>query len=467
MSKTIEAQIRALAGKAHSAVALADKEERDLTSEEKAMVTATLTEAKTLHTALENAKKEAPETPDDFMTQINGLMGVGNSRTSAVTRKRRVKTSAGMRLLDSEAYKLALTNRGANPDAPWHKRHVNIDGIDAPGLLIPRGSNIRNALVTGSSPELQGDDFGADSTAGLLVSPDGPTMLPTTYARELKVRDLLTTVPTTTDTIDYVKVDTVTNNAAAVPEATSSAAPTAPGGAGALVRNAGGGYKPESALTFTEQREHVRTIAHTMPVTKKALADAPQIRTIIDTFLRYGLDEKIEDLILTGNGTGENFLGLLHASREESAPGAGDGVQVYESGEDLLVKSRRAKTKSRLARGGLPTAYLMHPLTAEEYFLTRDGEDRFRAGGPFADTEPPLWGLPIVQSEAMTEGEVVVGNFRQGVYYDREQATLSATDSHEDFFIRNLVMILAEVRGGFAVLHPSTFVKFNVESDSV
>ena len=40
---------------------------------------------------------------------------------------------------------------------------------------------------------------------------------------------------------------------------------------------------------------------------------------------------------------------------------------------------------------------------------------------------------------------VLVGDFRKAVIWDRQQASISATDSHADFFIRNLVAILGGV----------------------
>jgi hypothetical protein len=52
-----------------------------------------------------------------------------------------------------------------------------------------------------------------------------------------------------------------------------------------------------------------------------------------------------------------------------------------------------------------------------------------------------------------------VGDLRQMVIWDREQAAITATDSHNDFFIRNLVAILAELRAAFGIIRPSALVK--------
>ena len=105
------------------------------------------------------------------------------------------------------------------------------------------------------------------------------------------MRDLVTVGSTTSDTVEYVRVTGKTNSAAPVAEASSAAAPTAPAGAGALVLDPNGGYKPESGMALEVVSTTVKTIAHWIPITKRAASDASQIRTLVDNFLAYGLNE--------------------------------------------------------------------------------------------------------------------------------------------------------------------------------
>lgn len=350
--------------------------------------------------------------------------------------------SAGELFVASRQYKDLQAIAGSS-DSPWSGRHV---------VTSPVKVNFMNALVTGSSQELLG---GATTSAGTLVRPLYGGFVDPTYARELTVKDLLTTMPVGGDTVQYVRVSSVTNAAAAVEEATSSALPTAPGAGGPLILDPDGGYKPESSMTFSTQEESIRTIAHWLPVTRKALSDALQIQTIIDVFLRYGLDEEVEDLILTGNGVGENLLGVANQ--------AGTQTEAGVSGDTIVDKARRAILKSKLSRGGSPTAFVMHPEDWMKIELLKDAEERYFAAGAFSKEAPKtLWRIPVVEAEGLAAGTAWVANWRQGVYFDRQVATVSATDSHADFFIRNLVAILAELRGGFALLHPSSFVDFTV-----
>jgi HK97 family phage major capsid protein len=94
------------------------------------------------------------------------------------------------------------------------------------------------------------------------------------------------------------------------------------------------------------------------------LADVAQIRTMIDSFLRYGLDEELEDELLNGNGTGEHFLGL------NNTPGI--QTQTAAGAQDALDITRIARTKVRIGGRATPTAYVMNPMDWQEVELLRN-----------------------------------------------------------------------------------------------
>jgi hypothetical protein len=60
------------------------------------------------------------------------------------------------------------------------------------------------------------------------------------------------------------------------------------------------------------------------------------------------------------------------------------------------------------------------------------------------------------------QGVGYVGNFKTLILWDREQAGVQMTDSHNDFFVRNLVAILAEARAAFGCLKPSAIVEMDL-----
>lgn len=278
----------------------------------------------------------------------------------------------------------------------------------------------------------------SSTSGGALVVNDRRPGIVELGRRPLTFRDIITVAPTTSDTIEYVKVTGETNNSAPVAEATATTGSS--------------GTKPESALALAVVSDTVKTIAHWIPVTTRALADAPQLRALIDNFLIYGLEQELEDQMIAGDGTGENFTGIANIS----------GVQAQAWDTDLYTTLRRGKTKVRMVGRATATAYLLNPNDAERVDLEQNANGDYYGGGPFGADQPGVWRLPIVESEGVLEGTGYVGDFRQCILFDREQATIQASNSHADFFIRNMVAILAEMRAGFVCQRPIALVEMDL-----
>lgn len=291
----------------------------------------------------------------------------------------------------------------------------------------------------------------AGTSAGVFVTPDRTDILEMLGRRPLTIRDMISKRTTGSDTVEYVVQTSHTNAAAPVAEATSSAAPTAPGTAGALILPTGGGYKPEGAWAFARRTATVKTIAEWVPATKRALADAGQLAGLINDELRKDIAETEEAQIMKGTGTGEELPGILNTS----------GIQTQAFDTDLFRTSRKAITKARTVGRVVPNAFAFNPVDVETIDLARENgaTGKFLGAGPFSLGPRTLWGVPIVETEAVDAGQGLLGDFSKAVLWDREQTTVTMTDSHADFFIRNMVAVLAEERVAFGVTRPAAFVK--------
>jgi HK97 family phage major capsid protein len=426
--KAIEAEVK----KAEAIISLAESEDRDFTAEERGKVTAHVEKAKEIQERSAAAAAALKGLTDlgDLIPPADGAGNPGARREDPPSGYRETKReTVGKAFVNSAEYKamLASTPNGRFADQ---------------GRVQSQPFGVKT-LITGL----------ADDSAGSLISPDSvPLPAEPFNQRPMTIRQLFSQGQTGSDAIEYVQILSQTNNAAPVAEATSAG--KVGDGTGGTVLPAAGGVKPESAFTMVKQSTTVKTIAHWIPATKRALSDAAQVRTLIDTFLRYGLEEEFEDQVISGNGTGENFLGLNGVSgvQTQAAP-------VGASGEDVFTVTRRARRKVRIGGRAIPTAFVMNPIDWENIELMRDTNKQFYGAGPFALTPPTLWALPVIESEAIAVGTAWCADWRMGMIWDREQATIQATDSHSDFFIRNLVAILAEMRAAFGVLKPPAFVK--------
>ena len=253
------------------------------------------------------------------------------------------------------------------------------------------------------------------------------------------------------DTIEYVAQVGFDNAAAAVAQA------TAVNGA-----DAAGGLKPQSSIRLEERTARATWIATWMAVTRQALSDIAQIRSLIDNqgTLMIRLEE--EDQFLNGDGTAPNLIGILDDGNT--------GLQTLDlSLLGDLANLEGVRTARRMARTGVgripPTFVLVNPIDSEEFDFLKDAEERYRAGDPFASggpDSPPIWRLPRVESEAIAEGVALVGGRAGATIFDREPLTIRVAEQHSDFFVRNLAVVLFEERVAFPIYFPGAFVEITL-----
>jgi HK97 family phage major capsid protein len=423
---------------------LAEKEGRDFTEEERDQVAKMLAEGEGLKEQIKQLRADA-----DMRQQILAL-GAGLEQ-SGHNGDRTPDGQHGMPM--GGAHPLTLGEQFVESEA-WKSwfRQVAPNGLiseGAKGLISPpvqiedlglfrqrrRG---QKTLITGASP----------TSAGAFVVPDDTGIYEPIGRYPLTLRDLISVRTTTSDAVEFVRQTDQVTQAVPVPEANVT---EYSGGSGEV-----SGEKPEGTVAFERVQELVKTIAVWIPATKRALSDVAQLRGLIDQELREDIAEELENQLLNGNGVGENFTGLNNT--------AGTLVQLFNT--DIITTSRQAITNLLINGRQMPTAWLMNPNDWEAFDLAQDTGGRYYWGGPMVQGQKTLWGVPVVQSFFLAEGTAWLANWRKMVLWDREQTTISVSDSHADFFIRNLLAILAEMRAAMGVIRPSAFVEVELTSGS-
>lgn len=342
--------------------------------------------------------------------------------------------SPGRKFVESDQYKRAIkTPRGIMQDDPvqvgsmFGQRYVaEYDG----GVMEQR------ALVTSGTP-----------SASMLL----PQVLPTIYRPEEKplvARDVLLNMRTNSDQITVLQEASFTNNAAEVLEATT-------------VSN---GAKPESALTFQEVTFPVQIIAHWIPITRRTLEDTPFMESYINQRLLTGLMRREDNEFINGDGISPNLTGLLNTSGIQVLDAAYfTGAPVTNAGQsnENLNRLLRAKVKLMTTGGGAMASFvLLNPADIEKILTVSDANRNYLFGGPAGNTNViPIWGMTTVWTENIAAGTALVGDGTMAAVADRSDAQLYTTDSHSDFFIRNILVILAEERVALPVFRPLAFAK--------
>lgn len=304
-------------------------------------------------------------------------------------------------------------------------RFVEDEGFKAwAGQTRPRGHAIVEVKdITSLSTDAAG-------SAGALIATDRRGLQVELPQRRMTVRALIAPGTTTSNQIEYEREKLFTNNAASVAE---------------------GALKPQSELQFEDATANVRTIAHWMRASVQILADAAGLRSIIDQRLRYGLAFVEEQQLLNGSGVGQNLLGLVTASTPFAAAGGLVATTQVDTVRLMILQVALAEYPAN--------GIVMNPIDMAAIEMSKDGNGAYIIGNPQGTIQKNLWGLPVVETQAMGVDKSLVGAFDLAAQlFDRQDATVEASTEDQDNFVKNKVTIRAEERLAMAIYRPQAIV---------
>lgn len=284
-----------------------------------------------------------------------------------------------------------------------------------------------NQLKTLTS--LQGS--GNSPQDGYSVQPDRADGLSNYGMRPLSVVDAMQRLQVSSNTFEHVRVNDDYVDAAAV-QATE------------------GSNKAEQAIDPTLVSSNIATIAVTLPVSRQVLDDVPALQSSLSQILGHGVQKRLEQELINGSGGTGEILGM--ASIAEAA--------VAESSPAPLPELVNDNIADLQAAGWAPNGILLHPRTWASIRGERDA-DVYLLGAPGSSVGNTLWGLPVIVSPVVTQGDFFVGDWMQALLLDRQSLTIEAFEQHSDFARKNMVLMRAELRAGLACPAPSAFRFFN------
>jgi HK97 family phage major capsid protein len=265
---------------------------------------------------------------------------------------------------------------------------------------------------------------------GVAIQPDRVPGIITQPERQFMVRDLIMPGRTASNSIEYVRESGFQNMAAPVAE---------------------GGSKPQSDLSFELKTTTVKTIAHWFKASKQVLADIPLLQSYINGRSIYGLKYVEENQLLAGDGTGQNLLGLI----PQATP---FNEALRKAGDTKIDILRRAILQVRIAEYRA-SAIALNPIDWADMELAKDSTGSYIWVNVQEGGQPRMWRLPVVDSNAVPEGEFLVGAFNIAAQvFDREDAAVEVSTEDGDNFTKNMVTIRAEERLALAVYRPESFV---------
>ncbi|WP_299686698.1 phage major capsid protein [uncultured Tateyamaria sp.] len=272
----------------------------------------------------------------------------------------------------------------------------------------------------------------AGSGGGLIYHEEerDPVRMP---RRRLMVRGLLTPASVGSDQVHYRRQVLRTDGTGMVAEG----APSGP-----------------SEFGWEKSVERVKKVATHTNLSEEALADADQLQSEIDGELRYLIDLEEERQIVAGDGLGENLTGLLPAAPAFAAPA---GLPNVNHVDRLRLGILQITLEDYMA-----TEFLLNPTdwTAIELLKVGGTDNRYIYGNPGVQGTPVLWGKGVIESNSMSSGEWLAGDFPMAAtFYDRNQTEVIMSTEHDQNFIEDMITVKARKRVALAIKRALAMVK--------
>lgn len=322
---------------------------------------------------------------------------------------------------------LALEQKGQIPGLPGSGApSMGKQFTDSEGYKSWCAGNQQKARVEVQMNTLTGGDTN--------VAPDRkPGVVPGDF-HFLTLEQLFTSIPTTSNAIEFTKEASFTNSAAEAAEAAE---------------------KGESALTWSLVNMPVSTVAHWIKISRQLAMDNMALAAYVNTRMIYGVNRRVETQLGAGNGTAPNISGILDTGNF-TAHGYADANLGTLKKVNLVTKI----IGDLWAVGAIPDAILLNPVDwAQIQVDITDSSVNAARINWVNGVQPLLNGLPVIQSNGITADNIAVGSFREaGTIHNREGVIVEMSDSDDDNFTKNLVTIRAERRLALTIERPSYII---------
>jgi len=241
------------------------------------------------------------------------------------------------------------------------------------------------------------------------------------------IREIINTYTTARPDVEWIETEELIGGAEMVPE---------------------GGLKPELKPKWISRREKAKKIAVRTVASMETLEDIEFAAREIAFELERSLLLKEETQILSGDGTGDNYKGILQYAPQFFVDATTYGRFFQNIIDPKEIDVLRASIAIIVTRYFRPTTILINPVDAAMIDMHKD----LTAGyvhDPFTRSISNIMKNLIVREEtAITEGTFLLGDMSRSNYAIRKGLSLTAgRGSINDDVEHNLYTFIAELRG--------------------
>jgi HK97 family phage major capsid protein len=303
------------------------------------------------------------------------------------------------------------------------------------GQLITASRPFKDSLATGSPAKGIVEGFGFQDLKTLFQTSAGwapestrvPGLVIDAVTRPIQLMDLIP--PGSTEQAAVVYMEETTRTHASAERAENAA-------------------YAESQFALTERSSTVRSIGTSIPVTDEQLQDVAGVQSYLEGRLVFGNRQRFDSQVLNGDGSAPNLEGILNKS----------GIQTQAKGGDTVPDAiYKAMTLVRVTGRAFPNAVVLHPNDWQGVRLLRTADGIYIWGSPSEAGPERIWGVRVVQSDAITENTGLVGDFLNFCQMFERRGMEVLVGYVDDDFLDGRQTIRAGFRVAFVIYRAAAF----------
>ena len=371
--------------------------------------------------SLENVEKNLTTMSEKADKELQSLGKVTADTKTALDTLGTEQRVLADRLLQLEQKGLALGNE-EKPDESWGAQFVKTEAFAS---FTKGGAQKARAELKNTVTNAVGNTF-SDRRPGVVGG----------AFRELTLESLFVSLPTSSNAVDFVRENVFTNNAAGKLE---------------------GVQRGESAVTTELRQKPVADVGHFIKISRQLANDNAALAAYINLRMRYGVDLAVENQIINGDGAAGNMEGLLLAGNFTAHGYTAVSLDAkFGAGKWTRLDLLRTIIADCMTSNYPADAIILNPVDWAILETLKDAQGRYLIGNPNDGSAPKVWKKPVIESNAMTEDQVIVLSAANcATFYNREGIVVEMSESDSDNFTKKLVTIRAERRCLLAVERPS------------
>lgn len=204
-----------------------------------------------------------------------------------------------------------------------------------------------------------------------------------------------------------------------------------------------GSAYPNTILTYIQRSQAVERAGHFIKVQNKALEDWDLLMSEINTELFTGLERIIEEEVYSGSGTTPHLQGITDAGHAAAYSSTGLTGQVITGNHFDAIRAALMQLKQNEYQG---TAGLINPADGAAMDLAKNAQGVYLLPPFTASDGTKVKGIPIYESNLITAGDILVGDFKRDALYMRRGIEIRIWEQNEDDVLYDRKTITASVR---------------------